>query len=167
MELIFLVVAAGCCVLGLSPKQCRWHTTVLAVAEQRLHGIRAFSAPHFVLQWIDLGVCKSLGGHTNRQITSRGYSVLYHVKLNDKTWEEGFRRFCLLKHVNWMQMEQVSCSCSLPDLWRFQKAQEGLLGAVADVRTTAFFKDEKLVLWAAHLGFQAYLLKQEESRLAL
>lgn len=50
--------------------------------------------------------------------------------------------------------------------FRFMKFSESTRWPLgSSVKTTTFFKDEKLVLWA--FGFSRFLLKQEESHLAL
>lgn len=41
--------------LNLWAKQCWWHSNVLAIAQQCLHSIEAFSVPHLAFQWIGLG----------------------------------------------------------------------------------------------------------------
>lgn len=87
MDLIFLVLAHGVLCFGFVTK-CWKHTSVMAVAEQYLHSIKASSfSSTLSLTVSKLGVGKKLDGTQLRQLTQinqRDISMPYKVILNNK-----------------------------------------------------------------------------------
>jgi len=95
MELIFSIAACMVLCSRLVTKPVLVKHSVLGIAEQCLHSIKAFSFSDSGPRTSRLGVGKGLGGDTARTADPdclKGYPVLYDIMLSNQFWgkdEEG------------------------------------------------------------------------------
>lgn len=98
-EFIFFSQQPLYCVLDLWQKQSLWGTSVLRVAEQRLHSSKAFSVSHSALPVNRVGVHRELGGDTTKHINraDQNDALQHNITVSDEVTS-----LCgAAKGVNW------------------------------------------------------------------
>lgn len=75
--------------LNLWAKQRWWHSNVLAIAEQCLPSVEAFSVPHLASQWIDLGCTRGWEGAQLGRWPKLTEGMSCGIMLSNDNGEEG------------------------------------------------------------------------------